>query len=80
MSYKVELRVSRKEGSVRIRGMQSAVLLAKTAVEGLLYGDIQQSSQVFTVQPLIFQFVIGKGDLRSHIPILYLPSSSPSFS
>ena len=80
MSYKVELRVSRKEGSVRIRGMQSAVLLAKTAVEGLLYGDIQQSSQVFTVQPLIFQFLIGKGDLSSHIPILYLPSSSPSFS
>ena len=64
--HQVELRISRKEGSVRIRGEKSAVLTAKTAVEGVLHGDIQQSSQVFAVQPLIFQFIIGKGDLPPH--------------
>ena len=58
--YNVELRTSRKEGTVRIRGSQVSVTAARTALEGLLNGDLKQSSQIFSVHPQIFQYIIGK--------------------
>jgi predicted PilT family ATPase len=59
--FSVDVRPSRKEGIILIRGAKPAVERAKVALQGMLNGDILQGSLIFPVDHQAFSFIIGKG-------------------
>jgi transcription antitermination factor NusA-like protein len=58
--FDVEIYVNKKDGIVRIRGLQSSVDAAKSSLLGLLGGDAMHGAVLLDVDPLAFSSLIGK--------------------
>lgn len=58
--FDVEIYVNKKDGIVRIRGLQSSVDSAKLSLLGLLGGDAMHGAVLLDVDPLAFSSLIGK--------------------
>ncbi len=59
LQYNVTVYINRKDGIVRIRGLQSDVTKAKLAITGFLNGDIAFGSILLDINPLAYSSVIG---------------------
>lgn len=59
LQYDVTVYINRKDSVARIRGLQSDVAKAKTAITGFLNGDIKCGSILIDINPLAYSNVIG---------------------
>ncbi len=59
VQYNVTVYINRKDSIMRIRGLQSDVTKAKTAINGFLSGDISFGSILIDINPLAYSNVIG---------------------